>query len=261
MIEFLRTLSQYRGIIFFRTIASLRADARGMYLGYVWWFLEPVLNTALYYVIFGLLLGTKTSDYIAYLLIGTTIYGWFQTSIVSTMGTITGRAHLYRQIPLPKYLFAMVGIFSNTWRFVCVFTVVLLYLSLVAGIGLSWSIIWIPLLVLIQLFLICGFAINLSLASAYVRDMQTFTSVIFRAVLFLSAIFWDVSMVPEHLETAFYANPAASLIQCFRTVILTGAAPNLWHLMYLTMLALVLLQIGMLWHRRVDGHILKHIQT
>ncbi|MGB0418928.1 MAG: ABC transporter, partial [Opitutales bacterium] len=69
MIEFFSTLHQYRGILFYRTIASLRADARGMYLGYIWWFLEPVLNTALYYLIFGVLLGSKTPDFITYLLL------------------------------------------------------------------------------------------------------------------------------------------------------------------------------------------------
>jgi ABC-type polysaccharide/polyol phosphate export permease len=106
-----------------------------------------------------------------------------------------------------------------------------------------------------------GFSIILSIASAYLRDLQTFVSVVFRAGMFLSAIFWDVAKVPEHLEALFYSNPAASLIQVYRSVVLYGESPSLRLLLYLCALALCLIQVGILWHRRIDGHILKHIQT
>lgn len=261
MIEFFCTLSQYRGILFYRTLASLRADARGMYLGYIWWFLEPVLNTALYYLIFGILLGSKTPDFITYLLLGTVVYQWFQSSISGAMGTIMARAHLYRQIPLPKYLFAMIGVCASSWKSVCVFAVMLGYIAMSSGLKLGAHLLWLPVLLLLQLLVIAGFSIILSIASAYVKDLQTFVSVLFRAGMFLSAIFWDVSKVPEHLETLFYTNPAASLIQVFRSVVLYGEPPSLTLMLYITVLGLILIQLGILWHRRINGHILKHIQA
>lgn len=261
MIEFFGTLSQYRGILFYRTLASLRADARGMYLGYIWWFLEPVLNTALYYLIFGILLGSKTPGFITYLLLGTVVYQWFQSSISGAMGTITARAHLYRQIPLPKYLFAMIGVCASSWKSVCVFVVMLGYIAMSSGLKLGAHLLWLPILLLLQLLVIAGFSIILSIASAYVEDLQTFVSVLFRAGMFLSAIFWDVSKVPEYLELLFYSNPAASLIQVFRSVVLYGEPPSLALMLYLVVLGLILIQLGILWHRRIDGHILKCIQA
>ena len=261
MIEFLKSLHQFRGVIFFRTVASLRADARGLYLGYIWWFLEPVLNTALYYFIFSVLLGSKTPDFITYLLLGTVVYQWFQSSVAGTMGTITARAHLYRQIPLPKYLFAIIGVCASSWKSVCVFTVMLAYIAISTGLKLGAHLLWLPILLLLQVMIITGFSIILSIASAYVKDLQTFVSVLFRAGMFLSAIFWDVEKVPEHLHTLFYSNPAASLIQVFRSVVLHGEHPSLILLLYLLILSLILTQIGMFWHRRIDGHIIKHIQT
>lgn len=261
MIEFFKTLHQFRGIIFFRTVASLRADARGLYLGYIWWFLEPVLNTALYYFIFSVLLGSKTPDFITYLLLGTVVYQWFQSSVAGTMGTITARAHLYRQIPLPKYLFAIIGVCSSSWKSGCVFVVMLGYIAMSSGLKLGAHLLWLPVLLLLQLLVIAGFSIILSIASAYVKDLQTFVSVLFRAGMFLSAIFWDVEKVPEDLHTLFYSNPAASLIQVFRSVVLYGEHPSLIMLLYLLALSLILTQTGMFWHRRIDGHIIKHIQT
>ncbi len=261
MIEFLKSMYQYRGIIFFRVVATLRADARAMYLGYLWWFLEPVLNTALYYYIFGVLMGSKTPDFITYLLLGTVIYQWFQSSIAGSMGTITARAHLHRQIPLPKYLFAIISVASCSWKSACVFFVMLGFIAFSSGLQIGAHLLWLPILFLIQLFLIIGFSIVLSIASAYLKDLQTFMSVLFRGGMFISAIFWDVSRVPEQLKTLFYSNPAASLIQVFRSVVLHGEHPSRILLLYLIALSLIFIQVGMFWHRRIDGHILKHIQT
>ena len=261
MIEFFQTLFKYRGILFYRTLASLRADARGLYLGYAWWLLEPVLSTALYYFIFGFLLNSKTPDFIGYLLLGTVTFQWFQAATTGSLGTIAARAHLYRQMPLPKYLFSLIGIFSTTWKFCCVFLVILGYIIFSTGVRVDWHLIWLPLIVIVQLLVVFGLSINLSIASAYFRDLQTFSSVVFRALMFLSAIFWDVEKVPESLVPFFYANPGASLIQLFRDVILYQRSPSFVLLFYLVVLGSGLIQVGILWNRRVDGHILKHVQA
>ena len=261
MIEFLDTIFRFRGILFYRTIASLRADARSMYLGYIWWLLEPMLNTAIYYFIFGYLLGNKTNDFIAYLLIGTVAYQWFQGAISSTMGSILNRAHLYRQIPLPKYIFGLVDVLSNTWKFLCVALILLISLISTKQLNLSWLILLLPFAVFLQLAVIVGFSIILAIGSAYIRDLNNFTSVIFRALMFLSGIFWDVSKVPEDLKVIFYMNPAASLIQIYRDLLIYDSFPSLSMVSYLLILALITIQVGIVWHRRIDAHILKHIQA
>jgi ABC-type polysaccharide/polyol phosphate export permease len=261
MIDFFSALFRFRWIIFYRTVASLRADARGLYLGYLWWFLEPVLNTVLYYCIFGLLLNSKTPSFIAYLLLGTTVFQWFQASVMGSAGTIVDRAHLYRRIPLPKFLFALIGIFSSTWKFCCVFAIVLVYIFWSTGHGSSVQMLWIPILIIVQLIVAFGLSINMAIASAYVKDFQTFSTVIFRALMFLSAIFWDVSKVPEHLEWIFFANPVASSIHCFRAPVLHDQSPSMIMLAYLLVLGFGLIQVGMIWHRHIDGQILKHIRA
>ena len=233
MIEFFKTLYAYRGILFYRTLASLRADARGMYLGYLWWFLEPVLNTTLYYFIFGVLLGSKTPDFIAYLLIGTVVYQWFQSSLMSSMGTITSRAHLYRKIPLPKYLFALIVVCTNSWKFLCVFFTVVVVIVFSTDLQVNVHLLWVPLIVLLQLAVITGISINLSIAAAYFRDMSNVIGVLFRALMFVSAIFWDVEKVPEHLRLAFFLNPVASAIDLFRACVLRAEAPSGFLMLYL----------------------------
>ena len=195
------------------------------------------------------------------MLLGSTIYQWFSTAINKNIGSITAKARIYRQIHLPKFLFSLVGIFSTLWKFVCVSSIIFIYIIITSGVSIGWHLLWLPFLTLVQLFVIFGFAINLSIFAAYIRDLQTFVTVLFRAVMFLSAIFWDVEKVPDHLRTLFFANPVANLIHAFRAVILHGESPIFSHMIYLIVLSVVMIQFGMWLHRRVDGHILKHVQS
>jgi len=261
VVGFYSTIAKYRGILYYRTLASLRADARGLYLGYIWWLLEPVLNAALYYLVFGVLMGSKSPGLIAYILVGTVVYQWFQGAVNGSINTLAGRSAIYRQIPLPKYLFALIAVFSNTWKFFCVLIVVAIYLQISIGVQVGAQLLYLPLLFFVQLNLIFSFVLVLCLAASYMKDIQSVTNVVFRGLMFLSAIFWRVEKVPEHLLVYFYSNPIACLIQGYRNVLMYGNTPNLFHIAYVFAFSFVLMQLGLMWHKKVDGHVLKHLQT
>jgi hypothetical protein len=42
---------RYWNIIVYRTYAELKAEAQLNHMGYIWWLLEPLLNTVLFYLI------------------------------------------------------------------------------------------------------------------------------------------------------------------------------------------------------------------
>ena len=45
---------KYLDIIFYKTWADLRAEASRAYIGFLWWFIEPILYMGTFYVLFGL---------------------------------------------------------------------------------------------------------------------------------------------------------------------------------------------------------------
>jgi ABC-type polysaccharide/polyol phosphate export permease len=260
VIEFFRTLQQYREVLVYRTKANLQADARRMYLSYIWWFLEPVLSSALYFLVFAIVLRNKAPDFIGYLLIGTTVWQWFQSSVSQSMGTIQGKAHVLENVYLPKYLFALVNIFANSVRFLCVFAVIGLYV-LILGPGIfTGYLALLPLVALVQFTLIFGFAINLTIASTYFRDVETIAGLIFRAGMFLSGIFYSVDRIPEEMIGYFYLNPMAGIIQCYRMIILDGTMPSFGLLAYSFTLGFLLLGVGLYWHKKIDYNIIKHLE-
>ena len=53
---------RYRDIVFYRAYAELKAEAQLNYMGYVWWLLEPLLNTGLFMVLMVYVLEQQTTD-------------------------------------------------------------------------------------------------------------------------------------------------------------------------------------------------------
>ena len=49
---------------------QLKAEARSFALGYVWWFLEPMLYVGVFYLVFDQLLGTREPDFLVFWLWG-----------------------------------------------------------------------------------------------------------------------------------------------------------------------------------------------
>ena len=58
---------QYIELLRYRALAELRRDSSGMYLGMIWWVLEPVLYMLVFYIIFGIGLKKGGIDFVFYL--------------------------------------------------------------------------------------------------------------------------------------------------------------------------------------------------
>jgi ABC-type polysaccharide/polyol phosphate export permease len=256
---------RYRDIVWYRTIAALKAEARQNFLGYVWFLLEPALTTAILYVAYVLILHSGGPARVAMLLLGTICWQWFESSVMQGMLGIRTKLHIMMHFSLPKYIFPLVGIFTNTWKFLCVF-LVLLAVCAFCGYPPNIRFLYLPLVLAAQLTLIIGVALPLAIAVAYVNDVTTITSSIFRLLMFISGVFFTVVALPPNIAAVplsgtalfyFYLNPMAGLIESYRVIVLGNQAPDGYKLIYAVLCGLLLGTVGVAWSIYVDGKILK----
>jgi lipopolysaccharide transport system permease protein len=252
----LQTLTRYKNIVFYRTLAGIKSEARKNYLGYVWFLLEPLMSTAVLYVAFGQITGRRGPDYIMFLLTGMMAWQWFEGSVMVGAQAIRGKFHVLNYFALPKSLFPLVSVMVSTWKFACVF-VVLLLLACLLGYPPNPAYGWLPLLLGIQLALICGVACGLAVVVTLVNDMQTIISSVFRLLFFLSGIFFSADRVPDSLRGWFYLNPMAGLIEGYRAVLLHAARPAPGPLLTSAGFAGVALLGGLYLSARYDKKLLK----
>lgn len=254
------TFSRYRDILWYRTVAQLKAESNNNYLGYIWFVLEPLISTLILYLVFGFIMGNRGSEMVLFILIGMMIWQWFETSLMTGINGIREKIGILQTIRISKFIFPVVSVFANTWKFFWVF-LVLLVLANALGFVANASYLWLPLVLLVQLTFIVGLTIPLAILVTYMPDFVNLISSILRLLFFLSGIFFSVDRVPEQLRDAFLANPVALLMNAFRSIILEARAPDLANLAYCSTWGLVAMVLGLAWSRHVDRRIIKSIST
>ncbi len=252
----MRSLFRYKDIIYYRTLAGLKSEARKNYLGYVWFLLEPLLSTGVLYFAMSHLTGQRGASAIMTILLGMLTWQWFEGSVMLSAGSIAAKFHVHQQVPLPKYLFPLVDIGTNTVRFAFAFSIVLAA-CFFFGASPSLALLWLPLLLGLQLALIVGLSLIVAISVTLVSDLHLLLQSVFRLLFFVSGIFFTAERVPAHLLPYFHANPMAVLIEAYRAVILDRHAPDFSQLGTVAIFTGVLLLAGGVIQAYFDKRLLK----
>jgi lipopolysaccharide transport system permease protein len=224
-------LSQYFRLINVMARMALRADASRFFLGYIWWVLEPLLWVAVFYVVFVVILGTRQSDFLPFLMVGKLAFVWFSKSVTQASNSIiTGRG-LVGKINVPKTLFPMAVVQEGLYRQAAVFLMMFAYL-LTTGYEITST--WIYLLPVMVVNYVM--VISCALVGAYLvciaRDFSPLIGLGMMFLMFTSGIFWDVRELgdPHKTEMVLNANPLAFVLDAYRQVLMYDTPPDLLHL-------------------------------
>lgn len=214
----------------YRAWLSLIGEASRYYLGWMWWFLEPLAMTSVFFVVFTYLRPANVEHFTHFLIIGVTTWLWFANGVGNSTDALAGAKAIISQMRLPKLLFPIVAVCAATLKQGFVFAILFALMGGVFGVNAAW--LALPLLALTQLTLILAFAATVALACCWIRDLRFIVRSGLTLMMFCSGVFFDVNSLPERMEALFRLNPMVSMIEQYRTVLLAGAWPDVrWCLM------------------------------
>lgn len=223
-------------LVAIKTKMNLKSEAAQNQLNYVWWLLEPALYIAMYYVVFGIFLNSRTDNFVAFLICGKIPFLWFSRTVNNASNSLIAGGGLMNQINIPKLFFPVVVIAQDFVKTIAVF---LLMLCILWGMGFSPSLSWLAVIpiAIMQLIFISALAIFFSALVPFLPDMKFIVSTFTMLMMFASGIFYDPEQFlrPEHKEF-FLLNPLASAISMYRGALMEGVMPD-W--LYLGGMALV----------------------
>ncbi len=252
----LTSFHRYLHIVLFKTYANLKAETDKTYIGCLWWVAEPLLNTALFYVVFTHIVGIRTPNFTVFLYIGMAIYGYFSNALLSGATAIVTNSNLMQQVNLPKPLFVFISISNLTWKFL--FSLAVLFLLVWAnGAPISWPYLSLPFLFLFQVWAAIGLAMPLAALIPYFQDGKTVLGTFLSVGMWFSGTFYEIDRVPASLRGLFYCNPIAATIDAMRGVLLHAAWPNPLHLAPAFAVCLLSWAIGLAMMRRIEGRVTK----
>ncbi len=224
-------------------------------LGLFWSFLKPLLIMILLTIIFSKLFGGTIENYPVYLLSGKCIYDFFNAATNLALRAIKGNMHILKRTPAPKYTFVLGAIISETINFV-ITLIILVGVMIVtrAPFHIFTSIIAIlPLIALV--FMITGISLVLSVLCIYFSDIQHLWSVISLMVMYGSAIFYPMNIIPEPYHSFMILNPVFWVIDQFRILAIWGSMPSRMNMINLMLLSLIILLFGIIIFKKYDKKI------
>ena len=239
-------------VFFTKLILNLKSEASKTYLSFAWWLIEPALQVAVFYVVFGIFLGKGSTEFVVFLVCGIVPFGWLDKSIKNAGASITAGAGLINQASVPKALFPMLVVFQDAFKQSIVFAFTFLFL-VANGMEISWILATVMFVVIAQMLLICAGALVVSAITPFLPDFRLLVATIMLAVMFGSGVFYSYEDVvkPEH-QKLFLMNPVATLIKNYRQVLMDNTPPDWAALGLICLISIFVILLMNRYYKRTD---------
>ena len=219
----LRTFLKYRELFFQLVFRDVKLKYRRSFLGYIWSMLNPLLTMLVLVIVFSNLFNRSVTNFPIYLLIGQMLFHFMNGAISNSLTSVTGNASLLKKIYIPKYIFTLADVTSELLFFffsLGAFVVVIF----VTSTPVTWRLLLV-IIPIIELYFFCiGFGLFMSQAAVFFRDIIYIWQVVSLAWMYLSCIFYPVSILPDWLSNIVTRyNPMYFYITMFRNFTLSGA--------------------------------------
>jgi lipopolysaccharide transport system permease protein len=214
------------------TLRAIEQRYRGSMLGVLWAFLTPIFMLLIYTFVFGVVFQSRwgsgtgsTVEFAIILFAGITTFTLFSEVVSSAPALITGQPNLVKKIVFPLEILPLVSLGGALFQALIAYVVVLA-LQIGLGSGFHLATLALPVLIVPLCLFALGLAWFLAALGVYVRDVQQLIAPVVTALMFLSAVFFPLSALPDWLEPAMAFNPIISAVEMTRNAIVFGTLPD-----------------------------------
>lgn len=221
---YVRELWARRHFITAFATARLTAQYSQAKLGQVWQVATPLLNAAVYYFIFGVLMGTKhgVPDYVPFLVTGVFVWTFTQSSIMAGTRAISGSLGLVRALHFPRAALPVSYALQQLQQLLfSMAALVVILLCFGVPVGASW-LLALPALAL-QFVFNAGVAMIMARLGAKTPDIAQLMPFVLRTWMYVSGVMWSIDRVlsahqdmPHVVLLALECNPATVYIDLMR---------------------------------------------
>jgi lipopolysaccharide transport system permease protein len=257
---------RHRSLLTVMTKRDVLGRYRGSALGLAWSLFNPILNLAVYTLVFGGIMGVPagrlsqqgrggTGAYAIFLFSGMIVFLLFAECTNRSPTLIVNHSNYVKRVVFPLEILPFVTVGSAVFHFL-ISMCVLLVASLLLLHTIPWTVVFFPLPVICLALFIVGLSWFLSSLGVYLRDIAPVIVVVTNLMLYLSPVLYDLDMVKTFMERhhrlgmVFYANPLTFIILQMRGILLYGDWPNFPGLLLYFAGATIWAWLGLLWFQK-----------
>ena len=229
---------------------------RGSMLGLLWSFFNPVLMLAIYTFVFSMVFqarwvggaGSK-AEFAMVLFSGLMAFNLFAENINRSPSLILGNVNYVKKVVFPLEILPVVVLGSAGFHFLVSLLVWLTFHLVFLGLP-PVTVLWLPVAVLPIVLLSLGFSWFLASLGVFLRDIGQIVGVLTMALMYITPIFYPVSVLPVEYQSWMSLNPLTNSIEQVRNVMMWGRGLD-WSSWILEMiLGLVIFWLGFAWFQK-----------
>ena len=230
LLTYLRDLWRRRDYLLRVPLEDLRVQNAHTLLGNLWLLLNPMLQVAVYLLVFGVLidLDRGVDAYLAFLTVGVFVFHQAQRTVSAGARSVVANVGLIRALRFPR---AALPVGSTSAQLISFAPVLVVMLGVTVGHGHLPTTRWLALPGLVALLTAFGLGAGLLAARANhtYRDFENLLPFLFRLLFYLSGVLYSVDRLVEDatLRALFALDPLYCLVTVWRWALLDSEAVGL----------------------------------
>ena len=222
-----KELYNYRELLKTNFKKEIRGKYKGSFLGVLWSFVNPLLMTLVYAIVFPFLLRTTEPHYTTFIIVGVLPWTWFTNMISLGTTTILTNAGIIKKVYFPREILPISVVTSGMINFLISCLIIAIFL-ICSGIGFSIYILLLPLIVLAQYLFSLGVVFITSAIDIYIRDLEYIINFFVMMLFYATPILYSPTMFAgTKLAILFKINPMAIIVNSYRDIFFYKQMPNL----------------------------------
>lgn len=256
--EAIREIYDYREMIHSLVRKELRGRYKGSVLGFLWTFINPLLQLLVYTLVFSVIMRSGIEQYYIFLFVALVPWMFFSASLTGGAGCILTSQDMVKKIYFPREVLPIAYVNSSFVNMLLTFMVVFVVL-IVSGFGVNpMALLYMPVVMVVEYILALGISFLASALTVYFRDLQYILSIVAMAWQYLTPVMYSQQMVEEQLAdhpillSVWNLNPTTPLINAYRDILYYKQAPQLSKLLTALLLGVTVCIVGYVVFRRLQ---------
>lgn len=217
---------RYRDLVYLLVKRDFTAQYKQTILGPLWFFLQPLVSTTIFTIIFGNVarLPTNGAPPFLFYLGGLVAWGYFASCLTSSAGTFSANAGLFGKVYFPRLVVPIANAITNLLTFLIqlgLFIAVWTFFYLKGSdIHPGPMLLLLPVLLLQMAMLGVGVGCFISAMTTRYKDLAVLVGFGVQLWMYASCVFYPLSMISEKWQHVLVWNPMVPIIETFRKAFL-----------------------------------------
>ncbi|MBO6145231.1 MAG: ABC transporter permease [Bacilli bacterium] len=245
-----KSLYQYRELLKSNIKKEIRGKYKGSFLGVLWSFINPLLMTLVYAIVFPFILRSGPDHYVTYIVIGILPWNFFTTVISQGTFTILGNAGIIKKVYFPREILPISVATSGLVNFLISLPIIFIFLFF-SGIGYSWYILLLPIVILTQYILSLAIIFITSAINVYIRDAEYIINFFIQMLFYATPILYSSDLFGKK-AWLLKLNPMTTIINSYRDILYSGIMPDMETLVFVLIFSVLFLILGIMIFKKLE---------